>query len=891
MATYQGPQKPGYGFTPSGGSAPLVQGPLKPGQERTTGGFINGSSGGGSGGGSSSNARARERQAQAEAVSKAAALLKASQEKTRQDSIAKMAEQQKQQELLTAAKARAETQAVYSEQYQGVITSKGEYYPTKNKQFIPKGAVEGYGYSVVGGEAVGPKPKVTPSVSGGGQSVKPYVAPLSLKEKATDIYGKAESFTSSKVTGPAYNYLASKGVNLTSPKFQSKFTPSIIGIGPFGIQAPSKVKEYYGEAQAAVNLDIKEKPIKQIALIGGGAALGGTVKGIQIVSGGSKVINAGLAIGGIGLAGKSVYDISKLPTEERAAAIGVSLKDIGLGAVGYGIGSKAVAYRYEPIIVKQPLREVKIPEFKEVQQTVIKNGKETVYSNLKITGERTPPMEVVKTTQYRINKGWSPKELIEVIPAKKFVIKSVGGPVPINKPYLAAKYNLGISGKAYKNVGLSEISGTSQQFKPALELGNLNPTERYALSKFMQRQTGKPVKLSSKLFDVNTELTATNIRQYTYGKINPKTSMFTPTTAGKSTSRSFGVSKDILASETPEFQVFKSTTEFKDITNPLARASGKTQALKGTIVRVKEPIVFDTTQKNLGLDLKAPKKTSWSSTFGPQQTVQENIPQLLKPTINIKPTGKTILSTPSKTISSLASVFSLIPSVSAKQTQEQPSTFKFSITGSAVKETRREAPQQIYKETPLVKTSLIGDLISREIVKQQPINKSITRQSPILKQQPIQKEIQKQIPKTITKNIFKPISPSRPNVYGFPLVPKLKKKEEIIIPFKLPKSAGESKVGGLFGVEVRRGGKFRNIGFGSLGKVQALGKSKTGRTLAATYKITGSNLGGLLTPTGYYKKSTKEGLLFIEKKKYRLSTGTELAEIFGAKRSKSRRKK
>lgn len=91
---------------------------------------------------------------------------------------------------------------------------------------------------------------------------------------------------------------------------------------------------------------------------------------------------------------------------------------------------------------------------------------------------------------------------------------------------------------------------------------------------------------------------------------------------------------------------------------------------------------------------------------------------------------------------------------------------------------------------------------------------------------------------------------------------------------------------GLFSVQIRRSGKFFNIGkASSLNQAINIGQSKVGRSLAATFKISG--VGSARTPYGYYTKTSKTGLLFIEKRGLRLKRGSgEIPEIQSYKRRK-----
>jgi hypothetical protein len=90
---------------------------------------------------------------------------------------------------------------------------------------------------------------------------------------------------------------------------------------------------------------------------------------------------------------------------------------------------------------------------------------------------------------------------------------------------------------------------------------------------------------------------------------------------------------------------------------------------------------------------------------------------------------------------------------------------------------------------------------------------------------------------------------------------------------------------GLFSVSVRRKKKFRSVGAGlTLNEAINLGTGKVSRTLAATFRLTptkkGLFTGGIRTPQGFYQKN---GLTFIQQRKYRLSTGGEKEEIKFAK--------
>jgi len=136
----------------------------------------------------------------------------------------------------------------------------------------------------------------------------------------------------------------------------------------------------------------------------------------------------------------------------------------------------------------------------------------------------------------------------------------------------------------------------------------------------------------------------------------------------------------------------------------------------------------------------------------------------------------------------------------------------------------------------------------------------------------------------ISKSISRIISPptvSYPPTSPISLVPTSK----IIYPkFKqptIPKLSGR-----LFGVQVRRAGKFFSVGkFRTQQEAFERGRKITSRSLAATFKLTGPTK-SITPPKGFRTKKTILGTLFIEKKEKRLSKKTEIGEIQLARRLK-----
>jgi len=129
-----------------------------------------------------------------------------------------------------------------------------------------------------------------------------------------------------------------------------------------------------------------------------------------------------------------------------------------------------------------------------------------------------------------------------------------------------------------------------------------------------------------------------------------------------------------------------------------------------------------------------------------------------------------------------------------------------------------------------------------------------------------------------TSSIFRSSSTKTTPTFGF------KQK-----PFKQPKQPK-----GSFLVSLRRFGKFKPLSrASSLEQAFKIGTERTGRTLGATFSVKGLSGNAKMnyrTPTGYYKKNDKKfGTLFIEKRSRRLNTKSELSEIFGSKRRKKKK--
>ena len=117
------------------------------------------------------------------------------------------------------------------------------------------------------------------------------------------------------------------------------------------------------------------------------------------------------------------------------------------------------------------------------------------------------------------------------------------------------------------------------------------------------------------------------------------------------------------------------------------------------------------------------------------------------------------------------------------------------------------------------------------------------------------------------------------------------------LPFFFPLKLGRTKTiktKGTFRTEVKRGGKFKQIGSGlSFGSAFQIGSARVSKTLAATFRIRGPSAkvpAGFILPKTIRRKKKKR-LTFVEKKGARLSSPGEIKQITKSRKMKGGRKK
>jgi len=182
-------------------------------------------------------------------------------------------------------------------------------------------------------------------ISGGGEQMSidssKVTEDKTFLQKAGSGYRSAETFVSSQFTKPfIFDPLEKAGMSLTEPdytKIRERGDP---------------IAEFYVGAFSGIAKDIRDKPIKQVALVGAGYGLGFGLKGVSAGLSAIPKVGGGLAkgfkgaeiIGGTYLSykfAKGTYESQVgLPQAQKGEIIGVALKDISLVGMGGARGQK-----------------------------------------------------------------------------------------------------------------------------------------------------------------------------------------------------------------------------------------------------------------------------------------------------------------------------------------------------------------------------------------------------------------------------------------------------------------------------------------------------------------------------------------------------------------------
>jgi len=382
------------------------------------------------------------------------------------------------------------------------------------------------------------------------------------------------------------------------------------------------------------------------------------------------------------------------------------------------------------------LRATREAEFLEVQIPIVKGGKEFNIGRFEIITEKTPPL-IQRTKEGGFLDG-------KLVPPK--IDKTVTPFTVIDeKPFVTLTTKGGRVGK------LAKISGVSKE----ADILALTPREKFLFTSLKEKELGFPVaeKNIQQFFKKDAILQKGFLEEFQLGKVRTgkptELDILPPKTLGRRTRRFETVSEFKPLGETDQFEILGGRTVFKDVTFPGTRDVGKLPSLKGTVIRLKKPIVLDT---ETGVQALRPSgkvtRTPLEKTF--QQQIQKDLVMLPKPLPQPKPI-KTKAST--KIVSKPIATQQII----SKSAFEGKGLFERTEGGLLPGEQIGIVRLDI-KQKPLVSgIDLIG-LRTKDFQGLFPFQKGQPKLRGETKTQP--KEITKQFPKEITKifpkQIFKP---------------------------------------------------------------------------------------------------------------------------------------
>jgi len=180
-------------------------------------------------------------------------------------------------------------------------------------------------------------------------SEKPYTKLSALVDSAKNIYSSTNLFLYSKVTEPVFSYAEDKGFTT------EKISNILVATNPF--TAPlilnKDTRDFSSGIYQGVIEDIRDKPLKQVALFGAGYGIGfgssaiikgatliPKVGGVASVSAKTGLVGAGLYFTGSAVASTTSQIISAPTSREKGYIFGTTAKDFALIGIGANFGSR-----------------------------------------------------------------------------------------------------------------------------------------------------------------------------------------------------------------------------------------------------------------------------------------------------------------------------------------------------------------------------------------------------------------------------------------------------------------------------------------------------------------------------------------------------------------------
>lgn len=447
----------------------------------------------------------------------------------------------------------------------------------------------------------------------------------------------------------------------------------------------------------------------------------------------------------------------------------------------------------------------------EIQNPVIKGGKEDVYSMYRIYGEQRPPK-----LEWKTSEGIIANKNIKSIP-QKYKITQTFKPVKYGEP-VEVFSNV----KGSKNYQIDRLEGWSDIIDKN-ELNQLSKENKYLLRNTLTR--GKKyipyenTKQLSKLMSDNREYTLGWVKRRDLGVMNREKgtkgwidSIKKKEVTGKSTESYDTATSMKLKGETDAYETYTGRTYFRDSTLPRQRLRQKTPYMKGTVRRYKEPIVIDDGISDITIYRPNPsKRTPLSATFQKQEQVLKTAP---KPLIKPEKLSKYVLEEEGKSINLKGTelkngnnnihsrLSSGIISSNNIRTDNMGNSFNsgYSKAIQDLSQTKTAKAEQSRENTKQFE-NLVSKNEQKNITKN--IEKEVSRylQRPLTKQEQklVQKQLQKQLQKITTKNPPRnppkiiPEKPRNPRGYDGELgfISKSKEKKGAYIPVMITEDGSQ----------------------------------------------------------------------------------------------------
>ncbi len=268
--------------------------------------------------------------------------------------------------------------------------------------------------------------------------------------------------------------------------------------------------------------------------------------------------------------------------------------------------------------IRIPTRRVREPSFVEFQQPIIARGRQDVFSAFEITREISPPT-IVGTPSGGLIGGI-------VKPARVEITRTPFGTIG-DLPTVTLTTRGGRIGR------LDILSGTVRP-TGVQELGSLPRRQQFLFQRFAEITTqGRPVALARipRVLREDLEFGLGDLRSLKVGRIDigtrPTTlDLFPPRQAGRRITRFETLGQFERVGVRDQFDIFRGQVLFKEVTRPFARATGRTPRLRGTIIRIREPVVIG---EDLGVQIFRPSggaRTPLDVTFATQQVSIPKVP-------------------------------------------------------------------------------------------------------------------------------------------------------------------------------------------------------------------------------------------------------------------------